>query len=111
MKSLAVDDPVTVLDETGKLLVHARWDGASAHAYRHGWAGRVNTSVVPRLTDEGVTWCRGHVSAKDPEGKALLVAAALAPEHASKRQDEALVPRVADLLGMKYVFAPARAQE
>lgn len=80
MNPPAVDDPVTVLDDTGKLLMHARWGGERAHAYRYGVAGWVSTSVVPRPADEGVTWCRGHVSVKDDAGRALLMSAALAPE-------------------------------
>ena len=78
MNPLAVDDPVTVLDETGKLLVQARYMGDGAHVYRYGAAGRVSMpNTVVRVAEEGVTWCRGHVSDKDDEGKALLSAEAL----------------------------------
>lgn len=107
MRPLAVDDPVTVLDETGKLLVQARWNGDGAHVYRYGTAGRVNMpNTALRLADEGVTWVRGHVTGEDNPGKALLVAAALAPEKPRlSATDEALVAAGSLLfLGMKYVF-------
>lgn len=81
VKPLAIDDPVTVLDETGKLLVQALWNGEGAHVYRYCAGGRVNMpNTAPRFADEGVTWCRGHVTDKDDAGKALLVAGALAPD-------------------------------
>lgn len=109
MKPLAVDDPVTVLDETGKLLVQARYMGDGAHVYRYGTAGRVHMpNTVVRMADEGATWCRGHVTDKDAAGKALLVAAALAPEKPSA-QDEAIVAAGSLIfLGMKYVFKKLR---
>jgi hypothetical protein len=69
-----------VLDDSGKLLVHARYMGDGAHVYRYGVGGVVHMpNVVIRLADEGVTWCRRHVTDRDPEGKALLVSGALAP--------------------------------
>lgn len=111
MRPLAVGDPVTVLDETGKLLVHARWNGDGAHVYRYDVAGKVNMpNISLRLADEGVTWCRGHVKLDAPEAKALMVAAALAPEKPRlSTTDEALVAAGSLIfLGMKYVFKRLR---
>lgn len=110
MNPPALNDPVTVLDETGKLLVQARWNGDGAHVYRYGMAGKVNMpNVTLRLADEGVTWCRGHVTAKDAEGKALLVSAALAPEHRLSATDEAIIAAGSLIaLGVKYVLKRLR---
>lgn len=82
----AIHDHVTVLDATGRLLVHARWGGHrdeyksfvdAYHVYRTGIGGRVRMPDDVRLADEGITWCRGHMSEKDDEGKAMLAGAAL----------------------------------
>lgn len=71
-------DKVTYLDKS--LLVHARWGNhrdrgrSFADAYeliRGGVAGAVHATCVA-LADEGVTWCREHVSEKDEAGAALL---------------------------------------
>lgn len=112
-----VGDPITVLDETGKLLVHARWGEHrdafqsfvdSYHTYRFSMAGRVAGPDVT-LADEGVTWCRGHVNTKHKLGKALLVSAALAPEHRLSATDEAFIAAGSLIaLGVKYALKRLR---
>lgn len=100
----AIDDLVTVLDGTGKLLVHARWGSnrdrdnhepfISYLVYRRGMAGSVLVGAF-RLADENVTWCRGHVSEKDDAGKALLVGAALKDDSGARMRFYDATPTVA----------------
>ncbi|HEV3059752.1 MAG TPA: hypothetical protein VGY48_15985 [Vicinamibacterales bacterium] len=75
------------------LLVHGRIKGPAPPAGkfyvdRIGFAGRVPLGNIDEK-EEGLAWCYGHVTAREPKGRALLAANALGkPQRRAKPLDE-----------------------